>query len=76
MSSLTRLAIRGRFIELYKILKLVDLAESGGEAKQLIAAGRVLVNGSVETRKRRKVRPGETISCLGREVRITGSPES
>ena len=42
------------FVELYKILKFEGLVDSGGMAKQIIADGQVIVNGEVETRKRKK----------------------
>ena len=59
-------------VELYKILKFENIAASGGEAKHLISEGFVKVNGSVETRKRKKIVPGDTIEfdrfvlkCMG-----------
>ncbi len=48
-------------VELYKILKFEGLVASGGEAKQVIADGYVLVNGQVETRKRKKITRGDII---------------
>ncbi|MCI5225683.1 MAG: RNA-binding S4 domain-containing protein [Candidatus Electrothrix sp. AX2] len=48
-------AIRDEYIELYKLLKLANLAASGGEAKYMISEGLVRVNGEVDTRKRRKI---------------------
>lgn len=48
-------------IELYKLLKFEGLAASGGEAKALIAEGRVLLNGVVETQKRKKLVSGDCI---------------
>ena len=48
-------------VELYKILKFEGLVQSGGEAKMVIADGHVLVNGEVETRKRRKIVDGDRI---------------
>lgn len=48
-------------VELYKILKFEGMVGSGGQAKQVIADGQVLVNGKVETRKRRKIVTGDTI---------------
>ncbi|MEA2109381.1 MAG: RNA-binding S4 domain-containing protein [Pseudomonadota bacterium] len=48
-------------IELYKILKFENLVSSGGEAKFVIAAGQVLVNGKVETRKRKKLVSGDMV---------------
>ena len=47
------------FIELYKILKLEGMASSGGEAKAVIAEGQVLVNGMIETQKRKKIVVGD-----------------
>jgi ribosome-associated protein len=57
-------------VELYKILKFESMVASGGEAKQVIAEGMVLVNGEVETRKRRKIMAGDTISFEGDDIRI------
>lgn len=48
-------------VELYKVLKFENLAASGGEAKHIIADGLVRVNGQVETRKRKKISPGDVI---------------
>ena len=42
-------------------LKAADLVGSGGEAKVLIQSGEVLVNGDVETRRGRKLFPGDVI---------------
>ncbi len=48
-------------VELYKILKFENLAASGGEAKYLVADGLVKVNGYLETRKRKKINPGDVV---------------
>lgn len=48
-------------IDLYKILKFEGLVGSGGEAKAAIAGGLVLVNGVIETQKRKKIVSGDTI---------------
>lgn len=48
-------------VELYKILKFEGLVSSGGEAKTVIAEGQVQLNGEVETRKRKKIVPGDII---------------
>ncbi len=48
-------------VELYKILKFENMAASGGEAKHLISEGQVMVNGEVETRKRKKIFSGDII---------------
>ena len=48
-------------VELYKILKFEGLVASGGEAKKVIAEGYVLVNGAVETQKRKKIVSGDIV---------------
>ncbi len=48
-------------IELYKLLKFESMVASGGEAKFDIAEGLVLLNGQVETRKRKKIVAGDVV---------------
>lgn len=48
-------------VELYKLLKFEGMAASGGEAKFFITEGKVLLNGEVETRKRKKIVSGDII---------------
>jgi len=50
-----------QYIELYKLIKILDLVDSGGQAKMIIAEGHVLRNGEVETRKRAKIISGDTL---------------
>jgi ribosome-associated protein len=57
-------------IELYKILKLENLAASGGEAKVLIGEGLVKVNGKVETQKRKKIFSGDVVEYDNQKIRI------
>ena len=57
-------------VELYKILKFESLVDSGGQAKTVIADGLVLVNGAVETRKRRKILSRDVIRFAGEELKI------
>ena len=67
------ISIHTEYIELYQALKLEGLASSGGEAKQVIANGLVEVNGSVDTRKRAKLRPGDTFTFQGDTFQIVSS---
>lgn len=53
------------YIKLDSFLKLANLAMSGGEAKLLIQDGHVTVNGQPETRRGRKLYPGDRISVAG-----------
>ena len=57
-------------VELYKILKFEGMVGSGGEAKQLIAEGHVLVNGEVETRKRKKIVSGDIIQLFDQVISV------
>lgn len=53
------------FIELIKLLKFVNVAQSGGEAKQMVTDGMVKLNGEVESRKRKKIIIGDVVEALG-----------
>lgn len=57
-------------VELYKLLKFEGMASSGGEAKSVIADGQVLVNGKVETRKRKKIVSGDIVEFGNEIIRI------
>lgn len=50
------------FIELHKLIKLLDLVDTGGQAKMLIENAQVFRNGEIETRKRAKITKGEKIT--------------
>ncbi|MEQ6165730.1 RNA-binding S4 domain-containing protein [Ekhidna sp. MALMAid0563] len=58
------------FIELNKLMKIMNLVGSGGEAKQFIDEGLVLVNGQVEKQRRKKLRTGDVVSFEGEEVKV------
>ena len=58
-------------VELYKILNFESMAPSGGVAKLAIESGDVLVNGKVETRKRKKMVAGDTIEFNGEVIRLS-----
>jgi len=67
--------LEGRdFIALCDLLKLTGLTHSGGSAKMVIAEGLVLVDGTRETRKRYKVRPGQKVMFEGQTIHVTQSP--
>ncbi len=63
-------AITRQPVELFKILKFEGMVTTGGEAKLLIADGRVRVNGAVETRKRRKIVAGDVIEFSGESLLV------
>ena len=57
-------------IELYKLLKFENLVSSGGEAKHVIAEGLILVNGHVETQKRKKIVSGDIVEFGNEKILI------
>jgi ribosome-associated protein len=58
------------FIELIKLLKLLRIAESGGQAKMMVEDGEVRLNGVPESRKRAKLRAGDSIQIFGQTIQI------
>jgi ribosome-associated protein len=58
------------YIELQQFIKLADLARTGGEAKAMIQNGEVLVNGQVETRRRRKLYVGDVVTVAGEDYEV------
>jgi ribosome-associated protein len=60
------------YIELNKLLKLLRLTESGGEANEAIVKARVKVNGVIEIQKRKKLRTGDKVQFAGKTVIIAG----
>ncbi len=62
--------IREAPVALYKIFKMENLVASGGEAKFVIADGLVTVNGEIETRKRKKIFPGDVVAFAGNKLQV------
>ncbi len=58
------------FIELYKLLKIMQLVGSGGEAKQMIDEGLVKVNDAEEKQRRKKLRTGDVVEFNGEKVKV------
>jgi ribosome-associated protein len=62
MAERREIPIRGNTIRLGQLLKLADLVDSGGEARDLLEREDVLVNGERETRRGRQLRPGDVVT--------------
>lgn len=60
-------------LRLDQFLKLRGVADTGGQAKVLIQGGQVLVNGEVETRRRRKLAMGDLVQFDGKNYPIDES---
>lgn len=65
--------LRGEYITLDRLLKATGLADSGGEAKAMVAAGKVQVDGQQELRKTCKVRAGQVVAVHGARVRVAAA---
>jgi ribosome-associated protein len=53
-----------------QFLKWQGLVGTGGEAKQRIQGGEVRVNGFQETRRGRKLKPGDRVELAGQTVLV------
>ena len=62
--------VREDFIKLGQALKAADLVGSGVEAKMVVQDGLVKVNGEVDTRRGRKLVPGDIVTFDGKSVKI------
>ena len=63
-------AIRDETIRLGQLLKLAGVAGTGGEARELVQDGAVLVNGEVETLRGRQLRHGDLVDADGERLRV------
>ena len=57
-------------IRLDNFLKLTGIVGTGGQAKLLIQAGEVLLNGEIETRRRKKLLIGDVVEVMGEVFQV------
>lgn len=62
--------ITTEYIKLEALLKFAGVTETGGEAKQVIQAGEVKVNGESCAMRGKKLRPGDVVELSGVKVTI------
>ncbi len=62
--------LTSEYIELIKLLKLLQISETGGHAKIMVDEGEVYVNGQQEFRKRAKLHPGDVVDVSGEKILI------
>ena len=65
-----KIEISGGVIRLGQFLKVAVLVETGGEAKALVQAGEVLLNGEVETRRGRQLRHLDVVETAGQIAQV------
>jgi len=63
--------LTSEYIELYKLIKLLDLVDSGAEAKLIVEGEHVTRNGEVETRKRAKIIDGDVLVIGDVTIEVT-----
>lgn len=63
-------AVRGEYIQLDQLLKAAGLVDSGGAAHAAVEQGQVRVDGTVENRKRAKLRPGQRVRFGAEEIEL------
>ena len=59
------------FIKLEALLKLVNVAGSGGMAKNMILNEEAKVNGEICTMRGKKLRPGDKVEFMGTTYLVT-----
>ncbi len=64
--------ITTEYIKLDALLKFAGLTETGGEAKEAVQAGQVMVNGEVCNLRGKKCRPGDRVDYAGESVTVCG----
>ena len=55
-------------IQLDQFMKLQGMVNTGGQAKIVIQSGQVLLNGQVETRRKKKLKAGDAVTFNGETV--------
>ena len=55
-------------IQLDQFMKLTGMVGTGGQAKVVIQAGEVLLNGVVETRRKKKLKSGDRVTFQTRTM--------
>lgn len=63
--------VREGVIRLGQFLKLADAIDSGSDAKALLAAEAVRVNGQVESRRGRQLQPGDVVAVGSRSYLVS-----
>lgn len=62
--------LEGEFIPMIQLLKATGLVQSGGEAQTVVEDGLIKYNGNVDYRKRLKVRAGDLVDFMGKQIKV------
>jgi ribosome-associated protein len=69
----TEIPITGESIRLGQLLKYASVVEDGADARSVVEAGEVLVNGEVDTRRGRQERPGDVVTYAGETLTVVSA---
>ncbi len=61
--------LKDEYIELFKLIKVLDLVDTGAQAKMIVADGYVQRNGETELRKAAKIIAGDVL-VIGGDVTV------
>ena len=65
---------RDETIRLGQLLKLAGVVDDGAMAREVIERGVVAVNGEIDTRRGRQVRPGDVVTFEDETLNVTATP--
>ncbi|QHS57949.1 RNA-binding S4 domain-containing protein [Mucilaginibacter sp. 14171R-50] len=66
---MTEFKVEGDYIPMIQLLKAAGLVQTGGEAQIVVEHGEVVYNGTVDYRKRLKVKPGDIVEFRGQKIK-------
>lgn len=67
---LKELKLQEEYIKLDKLLKFLDIADSGGHAKIMILNGDVKVNNEIVTQRGKKIRVGDIVEVGNTKIKV------
>ena len=62
--------IKGEYIQLNQLLKVIGWCDNGSEANEMIDKGEVKVSGTTELRKRNKIYSGMVVELNGNKIQV------
>ncbi len=76
MDEATEVHLRDEMIRLGQLLKLAGVVEDGAQARTLIEDGKVSVDGVVDRRRGRQIRPGSIVQVGETQIRVSSGRPS
>lgn len=73
MSPAIDISITGEMIRLGQLLKLAGVVDDGAQARTVIENGEVRVDGEVDRRRGRQVRPGSLVDLGDTQIRVAST---